>query len=75
MSAIAKSTWTWDGWVIVLVKPSDNVPEKKVIINRLEDLNDIWKQGLKALQNRQRVPVGKKMLRQTLTRTQKTTSP
>ena len=61
MSTIAKSAWTWDGKVTVLVKPSDNVPEKKVTINRLEDLNNIWKQGLKALQDRQRVPVGKKV--------------
>ena len=37
----------------------DKVPGKKVTINRIEDLNDIWKQGLNALQDRQKVPVGK----------------
>ena len=59
MSTIAKAAWTWDGRVTVLVQPSDKVPGKKVTINRIEDLNDIWKQGLNALQDRQKVPVGK----------------
>ena len=61
MSETAKASWTWDGKVFVLVQQSENAPERKVIINRLEDLNNIWKQGLKALQERQKVPVGKKL--------------
>lgn len=65
MSEIAKASWTWDGKVFVLVKPSDNAPEKKVIINRIEDLNSIWNQGLKALQDRKKVPVGKKLFAKT----------
>ena len=32
-----------------------------MVINRLEDLNAIWNQGLKALQERQNVPVDKKL--------------
>ena len=46
MSAIEKSAWTWDEKVTVSVQPRENAPERKVIINRVEDLNDIWKQGL-----------------------------
>ena len=61
MSQIAKASWTWDGKVFVLVQPSENAPEKKVVINRIEDLNSICNQGLKALQERQKVPVGKKL--------------
>ena len=61
MSQIAKASWTWDGKVFVLVQPSENAPEKKVVINRIEDLNSIWNQGLQALQERQKVPVGKKL--------------
>ena len=61
MSKIAKASWTWDGKVFILVQPSDNAPEKKVVINRLEGLNKIWNQGLKALQEHQKVPVGKKL--------------
>ena len=42
---IAKSTWTWDGTLYVLVQKHDNARKKKVTINNFKDLNKIWTSG------------------------------